>query len=341
MYSLGRDFLTVQIETKLRETFSFVDEYLSFQIERRLTLLLQLINKVEELASLKKKVTDLIEEEQKHRRNIKSKLIPELDQDNETFSYWDSIFKKYTQGILYLDIRTKDEKSKTLQLLYSIAAGVAMFLSLLVGLWVANFFEENSMSFIFALAVAYIFKDRMKESIRGFSNNAVRVLFADRKYDVYDQKSKKKIGECKSNVNFINWNDVPAEVLNIRESSNKFSIEHEGKPEVVMKMKKTTKLFTDNIDKYHQRHGDIHDLFRFNVKHFIQYADDPFNIEYSWIPDLGKVREIHCAKVYHINIIFKMQIYFPGKEDKTYYKKVRVILDQQGIKRVEEPEYRV
>ena len=53
---------------------------------------------------------------------------------------------------------------------------------------------------------------------------------------------------------------------------------------------------------------------------------------------MRKFESIPISKVYHLNVIFKLSS-FKGKNiDQIYFKKIRIILDQNGIKRVLEPE---
>ena len=75
-------------------------------------------------------MVELIEKEQEHREYLKSFLIILEKNDNETFSYQEGIMKKYVQSVLYLEKKKKDPKSQSLEIFYSVAAGVAMFFSL-------------------------------------------------------------------------------------------------------------------------------------------------------------------------------------------------------------------
>ena len=112
-------------------------------------------------------------------------------------------------------------------------------------------------------------------------------------------------------------------------------IEREGKPESVLKYSKIIELQTVKISDNHRRHSNINDIIRFNVKNFLQYADDPISNEEFWDSKENKVITVPSAKVYHLNIIFKMKI--PNQQ--IEYKKIRVILDQKGIKEIIEPSF--
>lgn len=335
---MGSRFLMAQIPIKLREAFQFADEYISLQIEKWLTRFLKSFeDKVNQ--EIKTNIIKLIEKEQEHREYLKSVLIILENNDNETFSYQEGIMKKYVQSVLYLEKKKKDPKSQSLEIFYSIAAGVAMFFSLFFGFLILSFFAMYSIPFIIATVVIYMLKDRIKDNIRGVSQKAVGSMFPDQRIDFVDGFNKEKIGKSKEIVNFKNKDKIPPEILRIRRSSNISSIEERGKPEEVILYEKKITLFNNKIKQFHTRRKDISDVIRFNVRGFLRYADDPIQLLSKWNSDKKKIENIPVSKVYHLNLILKLTSFKGKKVNKIYYKKFRVIIDQQGIKRVLEPEF--
>ncbi len=335
---MGNRFLMAQIPIKLRESFQFAGEYISLQIEKWLTRLLKAFeDKVNQ--EIKISIIELIEKEQEHREHLKSALIILENNNNETFSYQEGIMKKYVQSVLYLEKKKKDPKSQSLEIFYSIAAGVAMFFSLFFGFLILSFLPKYSIPFIIATVVIYMLKDRIKDNIRGVSQKAVGSMFPDQRIDFVDGFNKEKIGKSKEIVNFKNKDKIPPEILRIRRSSNISSIEERGKPEEVILYEKKITLFNNKIKQFHTRRKNISDVIRFNVRGFLRYADDPIQFLSKWNSDKKKIENIPVSKVYHLNLILKLTSFKGKKVNKIYYKKFRVILDQQGIKRVLEPEF--
>ena len=339
MVFLKKEFSVVQIPIELREAFNFVDTFISLRIESKLAYTLEFIQDLESFSNIRKEMISMLEYEQNHYTNLNPRVVRKVDSENQGYTYWESILKKYVQGVLFLDIKPKDQRSNSLQILYSIAAGLAMFISLYIGLAIANQFEQNSMYFIIALVVAYMLKDRIKDNMRAFSDRAMGILFADKRTEIIDTAHEEKIGDCKESMHFMNWKDVPTQIIKMREANNKSVIERAGKPENVFRYKKMLTLETNKIKDLHERHGDISNIIRFNVRHFLQYADDPMYFETMWDKDTQKLTEVACNKAYHINIIFKLISNAEEVQEQIFYKKVRVILDQQGIKQVLEPEF--
>lgn len=334
---LSKEFLIVQIPQDIRESFKFADEYISLRVQNNLTQALSNLPKDEIFKSLREKLINVIETEFKHRKEVGSRLIRKRDNDNADFIYYEGILKKFLQGVLYLKIKNKNEASKALQLFYSIAAGIAMFISLLVGLLVANHFEENSIPFILALVVAYMFKDRIKENIKSLSNRIVRIILPDNKKEIWDTNEENKIGTVRETMRFLKMDEVPSEILNIRQFTNLSPIEQQGKPEIIIHYLKHTTLENKQIREFESKlFTNIIDIIRYNIRNLTQYADDSIKIEHVWNPEIKQIDEISCSKVYHINIVFKLYLKNKDQKDIVHYKKVRVILDQDGIKTVQE-----
>ena len=86
-------------------------------------------------------------------------MVKKPDSTNEDFVYWESVLKKYFQSALYLNVRDKNPKEKVSHFFYAAAAGIAMAISLALGLWIAGIFtNQQSLSFILALIIAYMVK---------------------------------------------------------------------------------------------------------------------------------------------------------------------------------------
>ncbi|MHA1648352.1 MAG: hypothetical protein ACTSVL_12345 [Promethearchaeota archaeon] len=339
MVELYTEFQLSQISNDLRVALSYTDEYISYQIEAHLTKFLQLLKSFDESSpEIRENIIALIEYEQNHRKEMKSRLIVQDTEEKGSFNYWGSTLKKYIQSVLYLKIFPRDEQSHVLRGLYSVAAGLAMLISLVLGFIIVQQFTDYSWAYIILLVIGYIIKDRIKESSRNLSNKFVEKYLPDKTMDLEDPLKQIKIGRISEVMRYIKWKYIPPEILKIREASNKSPLEQEGKPEIVMKFTKNVRILTQRIQEYHERHGDINDIIRFNIHQFLRYLDDPVNIETFWDKEARIIKKISTSKVYHMNIIFKItDMSQKNISQKISYKKIRVILDQQGIQNIEEP----
>jgi len=294
---------------ELLETYLFAADFASLNMQTCLTSVLKVCGKTGGKAAKErmKRLVTMIEAHQKRRSARGSPLFRKVDSSNEEFTYWEGILKKYFQGVLYLDILDKNPQRNALHIFYAFAAGIAMFLSLVLGLWIAGIFtDQQSIGFVAALVAAYMVKDRVKDLMREYSNRIIRKFLPDRRFSILDSLTSTPIGMMKDTVRFVNPKDVPQEILERRIKTNQTLIETQGKPEEVLVYEKEVSLDTKKIGRIHVRHRDISDIMRFNVKRFIQYADDPYRIQEVWHAQSRKIRKVKCAKVYHLNLVVRM-----------------------------------
>ncbi len=334
----GSRLCTNQMD-EIRTSFSFCYQYVSLQIQDQFTRILKILKNNNGCADLYEKIEQLIIKQVDIRKSLDSKLIRNINTKNEEYIYWEGLLKKFTQRVLYLHLKDKDLTTRWTELLFSIAAGFAMFISLMLGLWVANLFTQNTTPYILAIVVAYIFKDRIKDNLKNFSKKAMGFVFPDKTYEIQDSISDEIIGKIRETVKYLDWEFLRPEIYKIRMSSAKHDIEHEGEPEVIIRYSKEVKLNPKNIIKRHQRNLDLHDIMRFNVRNFIQYADDTYRFEDWYNRETGKVERLECVKVYHLNLVLRMEYIDEKGNEITTYKKVRVVLTQDGIRSMIEPEF--
>ncbi|MDR3200647.1 MAG: hypothetical protein LBT68_04245, partial [Spirochaetales bacterium] len=347
---LGKDLDVPNSSRELQDALNFARDLISLEMQNHLTLLLAVYRKRSKKAARKTldALVSLVEDHYEFRQSRNSHLVRNEATLNESFTYWEGILKKYFQGVLYLTMRDKDITGKAQHLFYGIAAGVAMFLSVMIGYWIGmRFSSEQSTSFIVAIVAAYIIKDRTKDIIRNYSNSLLRMFFPDRKFVIEDPLSRKNIGMARESMHFLSPRDIPAEVLKERSSGHMTRIEEEGKPEEVFAYHKVVTIDTREISRRHTRHRDISEIIRFNVRKLVQYADDSFHFDKVWDPHVKKIKRIKCAKVYHLNLIIRLEtlaeqgrkrLRLAGAQEKKQivFRHVRVILNQDGIVRMAE-----
>ncbi|OLS13742.1 MAG: hypothetical protein RBG13Loki_2627 [Promethearchaeota archaeon CR_4] len=331
----SQNFLSVQVPEVLREGFRFVDDYISLKITKSLVNLGLVIQKMPGMEIPFNTIKTIVEQEMAHRRQHNSLLFIKEGTENELYSYWEGIFKKYTQTVLYLDQRKSEDRARVSQILYALSAGIAMFLFIVI---FANLSSQSYQDWYIWLPViaAYILKDRIKGVLQNLSDRALNHWFPDREGHIFEHESNVRIGSWKESVNYLPLEKVPSEILSIRQASNKSPIEQEGKPELVIKYVKKVILNPVLIRSRHERHTDINDILRFNVQHFLSYADDPYRTRIIWVSETQEFRKIKYAKVYHVNVVFKLEYLDDTRQNRVQYKKIRVVLDQNGIKRVVE-----
>jgi hypothetical protein len=77
-------------------------------------------------------------------------------------------------------------------------------------------------------------------------------------------------------------------------------------------------------------------IFRFDIHHFLAKSEDASHVYLDLDPKSLQLQKIQLPRVYHINIILKNTSTMADKSKRVDWGKYRLIVDKNGIKRVEE-----
>ena len=114
------------------------------------------------------------------------------------------------------------------------------------------------------------------------------------------------------------------------------SIDEEGKPERVIKYEKEVELFPARISRFHERRRDLNDIMRLNIDDFLKQADDPTVAYLHLNSESGQLESSQCRRVYHVNLILKYSFYDAQKHVRFRFQRIRLILNRNGIVKLEE-----
>jgi hypothetical protein len=333
--SLSHQIYHSVLSPGLKNAFNYVSQFIFVQIELRMSKFLKKHGSKLSLI-LKNDSIEIVEKVRKEKNLFNPKIELDFTKSGDKFEYSEGLLKKFSQRVLYLQqVRQKKEKQWK-QLMYSIAAGIAMVVSILLTIFIVSKFQENSLPFVVGIVVIYMFKDRIKWFVQWLSKRTLRIFIPDRTHKIYDPYEKTYIGIMRETMRFLEEEEIPEIIRNLR---NKYrsEIENQENLEVVFRYKKIMQLKSNLIAQIHNRVQNVHDIVRFNVKNLIQYADDPYK-QYPIISreDPSGNQIVRQYKVYHLNLIFKVTRLTSKKEQESFFKQVRIILDQNGIKKMEE-----
>lgn len=337
--ALKSDALNPAVPVKLRETFKFFDEYLSLIMEEYLTSLLGGLRRnkaaLAAFENVAEELSTLVVSQSRYRAAMNYPSVLREGENNEVIIYRRGVLKKFISSVLYLKTEL-DEWQTLTQLLFGLAAGLAMLFAVTVAIYAQNRYTMNSVPFVLVIVVSYVFKDRIKDWLKLlFSRNLTR-WFSDREIKILDPDNSKKIGLLKEAFTFISEAAVPPDISRIRRVDNITSIDEDGKPERVFKYKKEIILYPEKILKAHDRRKDLNDIMRFNIKDFVTQADDS-RVEYPHVdPATGRIRFAVCSRVYHMNMVVKYSYADAQGAKKIHYDRIRIVLNKEGLVRLEE-----
>ncbi|MBD3187622.1 hypothetical protein GF325_12380 [Candidatus Bathyarchaeota archaeon] len=256
--------------------------------------------------------------------------------DPSKFQYWKSTLKQYIKSVLDLEIIRSKSMARYRQAIAVVGAAVAMAVSVLTGFLLELYLPNTSLPFILAVMVAYALKDRIKSSINSSGEKMLRRWFPDEKYEIQDPLTGQEIGRCKESMAFITREQVPQEVMDIRNKDRHSILEREAGNEEIIKYRKGIKLYARKILQLHERHKNINDILHINIQNFLNYGLDPE----ERVPYLDRqqrvIKDVPVPVMYHLNIILQLQYKTGDDGVKTQFKRIRIVFNKQGIQDVEE-----
>jgi hypothetical protein len=215
--------------------------------------------------------------------------------------------------------------------LFGAAAGFAMLFATSVAFISQSVYGNLTLPFFIALVVSYIFKDRIKDLLRYYlARKMTRFLF-DHKTRIYNA-TRNMVGICRESFEFIRRRRLSSKIAGLRDRDHITEMENGWMGEQTFLYRKRIHLrpnWKGSIFSEYEING-VNDIMRFNIQDFLRKMDDP-NKEIFVMNDEGGYRRIKGSRVYHLNMIVKLTS--PHHKSHTRY---RVILNRQGIKRIEE-----
>jgi hypothetical protein len=315
------------LNEEVKSHFSFGDEYLSQIVNiysLRVMKKIRLIdNKI--LGKMYGELSAFLNEELKYREG---KYYPYIDmfdaKKNQQVLFRHGLLKKYIESDLYLKLDQKDGNLAVTQILYSIAAGLAMIFATIVSFSFQKKYGSYSIPLFVALVVSYMLKDRIKEVMRYFFVHKLKNKYFDYKSDINIKDSN--VGWIKEGVDFITDEKTPEKVLKLRNRSTLLQAENDIFAEKIILYRKEVYLNQKKLSEhYGYRSSGINDIIRLHVSRMTQKMDDP-EIPIDSVDENGEIYTVNGLKVYNLNLI--MQLQYDGEVE---YRGFRIVMSRNGI----------
>ncbi len=142
---------------------------------------------------------------------------------------------------------------------------------------------------------------------------------------------RKELSYRKESFTFLKTDKIPDTIVKLRARDHITEIENDWVGEKIILYRKQVKLFNHRFRSvYHDYPSDcIVDIMRLNISRFLSKMDNPEKPIY--VGDQTNCQMIYGNRVYHINMIMKY-----SESRQVRYKRFRLVLCQNGIKRIEE-----
>jgi hypothetical protein len=317
--------------------YSLVDEYISLLIEESATELYKIISQhpggMDEPQYLHS-LDEIVKRETAHRILHGYGSILKLSDSNETYAFRSSVIKKYVSGVLHLSIEAQREGRGIEQFLMAVPAGISMIFATIVAFYFQSVYGSFTFPAFVALIVGYMFKDRIKEAGKAL---LVRILHAnlfDRRINIRTLDGKYKLATLREKITFMKENEISPEVRSARQKDPFADLDNDRMGETIICHTKDIILNADLFGRAFSgspKTSGLNDIIRYDIHPYLRKMADP--VERQLLLDEGILKTVHSHKVYHINIV--SQYTSIDAQDEKLYKRMRLVLNQQGIKRIE------
>jgi hypothetical protein len=327
---VGTALLIPGFPSETLSSLRLVDEYLSLTAE---SYAMHLLDSMPDAgANLRTRVAHLALDEVAYRTRRGYRSVARLDSNNEDFVYRNSLLKKFVGSIQYLQIHRADTRASAEHAAFAVAAGIAMAFATAVS-FLAITLAPLSWTLFAVLVVSYMLKDRIKEFVRSLFNRWLGKTVPDHKIVITDPSTGARIGQFRRKFMVLPIAEVPPDVRRVRDAGRTEFLAEREFSESVFRYTKVLKLRPRRIFGSHRRVAALTDVLRMNVRHFLHSMDEPRPVIQILDPDTHLPTQVPAMRTYHLNAVLR---FWRGDDPaRAAYRKLRVVLDQDGIHRVE------
>jgi len=306
--------------------FGFADEFISHQADIRTMKVLQAISLSDrlELKDAFKSLSDVLDAEKDYKKSQGySHTVMGDNDNNRQLIYRHSLLKKYIESALFLKANTTQDGKAVKQISFSLAAGLAMMVYLLVTMPFQKYLGNYPSLIFFILVLFYILKDRIKELTRWLFAYQLKDKYYDNK-TVVNIKDR-KVGWIKEGMDFITDDKVPEEVLKLR-NRNKLESDNKFLDEKIILYRKRVEI--DNAvlkNQYNYDFKGINDIIRYHINYLTKKMDNPES-KITCLDEHQRLQTLTAERVYILHFVLQFKW-----NDQVEYKAFHVMVNRDGI----------
>ena len=329
----------LKLEERPRAALRLVDEYVSLLVEggfRRVVADMKALPREEPWLGLRKGLMEAVLREEAYRKEHRLRSVLSPTGDNEEYIQRLGFLKKFCMNVLFLSSKRKQKRQGFEEMLFALAAGVAMTFATAVAFWAQARFAQASLNFFLILVVGYMVKDRIKEGMRRMLSRVAATHIGDRTVELVDPVTGRAIGTCEERVDYGPSLKVPEAVSALRHRDDFLTASQGELTETVIRYRKHITLDARLMPRSDRGLSGVTDILRLNVERFLRDMDEPeLALEYVDLADMS-VGHIRGAKRYPVDVVFRFTVVEeePDRRQETT-QFVRLVLDRNGIQRMQ------
>lgn len=320
----------------IRTAALWVDEDISRLIETLLANLSRRLTQVGAAPSLIELVERTAITEAQRRAESGIGRIGRLDmspREIEALEFRRHLLKRFTASVLWLSPEVRPASTWVRELLYAVAAAVAMAFAIGAAVW--NGFQigsEGWLTWVLVGVVAYAVKDRIKALLQSKFSTVVERHFPDRRWRIRDRERSVVLGEMNEQSGFVAMADLPKPVLAARRMTRRHELEEQARPETVLFHKKEVTVRAQRVADADPRFQALTEIFRLDVSRWLAHTDDPKREIVFADPIAGRIGSARAPRVYNLAVVFRLQ---RQGDAAAGWHRLRVVVSRKGIRRVE------
>ncbi len=318
-----RDIIDTTNEDALKR-FAFTDEFISHQVEIMTVKVIKSLQNQEGTDDYLKALTALLKEETDYKIKKNYSHVKLDDNINNRRLVWrHSQLKKYIESVLFLESSTTQDGQAVKQISFSLAAGLAMMVYLLVTTLFQKYLGNYPNLIFFILVIFYILKDRIKELTRWMFAYQLKDKYYDNKTVISIKDNK--VGILKEGMDFITDDKVPEEVLKLR-ARTKLEAYNKLLDERIILYRKRVEIDNETLkNQYTYDFRGINAITRYHLSYISKKMDNPVtHIEY--LDENNQMLNINTDRIYMLHFVMQFKW-----EDQMEYKVLHVTMNRNGI----------
>lgn len=260
--------------------------------------------------------------------------------DVEHIEFRRHLLKRFTSSVLHLRREISKGGKLTLQILYAVAASVAMAFAVVMAAYHGPQNEpqtqfSNLWTWATIVVLAYAGKDRIKATLQGVFSRWVSKRFPDRRWRLRDPEddAERQLGRVMERSGFVSGSSLPAEVRAARNSSREHVLEEQARPEEVLWHQKTCVLHRPAMKKRDDRFVALTEVFRLDLASWLQHTDDPKQRMVFADPEDQHIYTATAPRVYNISVVYRLRK--SDAPDGGPWHRIRVVVSRKGIQRID------
>ncbi len=328
----------------LRDGLRNADEYMSLVLEEQLSRLVDSLHEAHPLpgsgfaSRCQLRIRELAGEDAAYRYKYGYLALSEGER-GDYFSYRSSQLKKAVQQALYLDPRSVEVDKFRRNAIGAVAAALAATWAMAAQLpgSIANASGTAKLILLALPVLAYVGKDRIKTLSSEYLSKRLRSF--DHTFDLTGQTlATLGLGMLRARIResmrFQRVQELPADVVDLRLSQRTVRTSDIATEEVIHH-RKTVFLSSGDVAAKLPDGYSVRDILRLNVRHFLVRLDEPLEEAryFDWRKESFSVARL--PKVYHLNVVVKTRREWTGGASLEQLDRIRVVLNKDGIVRVE------